>query len=164
MAYNFKKLTVLVVDDDATMCLVVCNIFRTLKVKDCLSARNGEDALELFKEHKPDVVLTDWNMKDMCGLELTKAIRDIDKETNGVTPVILTSGYADMEKVKEAIDTGVNDFLLKPFSVNDLASRVAYVVENPRECIDIEGYFGPDRRYGDASEYNGPDRRKEGAS
>ena len=159
MAYNFKKLKVLVADDDATICLVIANIFRTLKVKDCLTARNGEEAVELFKEHKPDVVLTDWNMKDMSGLELTRIIRDIDKEINGVTPVILTSGYADMEKVKEAINVGVNEFLLKPFSVNDLASRVAYVVENPRDCIDIEGYFGPDRRRRDSSEYDGPERR-----
>jgi len=159
VAYNFKKLKVLVADDDATICLVIANIFRTLKVKDCLTARNGEEAVELFKEHKPDVVLTDWNMKDMCGLELTRIIRDIDKEINGVTPVILTSGYADMEKVKEAINVGVNEFLLKPFSVNDLASRVAYVVEHPRDCIDIEGYFGPDRRRRDSSEYDGPERR-----
>ena len=162
MAFNFKNIKVLIADDDATMCLVLANIFRTLKVKECLTARNGEEALEMFKEHKPDLVLTDWNMNDLCGLDVTRAIRDIDKETNSVTPVILTSGYADRDKIREAIDVGVNEFLLKPFSVNDLATRVAFVVENPRECIDIQGYFGPDRRRRDSSEYTGPDRRKGG--
>ncbi len=159
MAFNFKNIKVLIADDDATICMVIANIFRTLKVKECLTAHDGEEALELFKQHKPDLVLTDWNMKEMCGLDLARAIRQIDKETNGVTPVILTSGYANMEKVKEAIDTGVNEFLLKPFSVNDLATRVAYVIENPRECIDIQGYFGPDRRRSDTDAYEGPDRR-----
>lgn len=163
MAYNFKKLTVLVADDDATIRLVISNIFRTLKVQNCLTAHNGEEALELYKQHKPDLVLTDWNMADLGGIELTAAIRKIDKETNGVTPIILTSGYTDTSNLKTAINVGVNEFLLKPFSVNDLAARAAYVIDNPRECIDIEDYFGPDRRRRESSEYTGPDRRKKEA-
>ncbi len=163
MAYNFKDLTVLVVDDDATISMVIDNIFRTLKVKECISVRCGEDALAEYKTLKPDLILTDWNMKDMDGLQLTSAIRGLNKVSKNPTPIILMSGYTDLENVKKAIDLGVNEFLLKPFSVNDLATRIAYVIDNPREIVDVADYFGPDRRRLNWPEYTGPDRRQKRA-
>lgn len=160
MAYNFKELKVLVVDDDVTISMVIDNIFRTLNVKECISVRCGEDALEKYKVLEPDLILTDWNMKDMDGLQLTSAIRELNKVSKNPTPIILMSGYTDIENVKQAVDLGVNEFLLKPFSVNDLATRIAYVIENPRDVIDVADYFGPDRRRLNWPEYTGPDRRK----
>ncbi len=163
MAYNFKNIKVLVADDDATIRLVIANIFRTLKVRECLPAVTGNEALEIYKQHKPDLILTDWQMQDMDGLDLCAAIRKLDRESGEATPIILMSGFADESGVKRAIELGVNEFLLKPFSVNDLAARVAYVIDNPRECVITPNYFGPDRRRRDIPAYDGPERRKDKA-
>ena len=161
MAYDFKNLCVLIVDDDQTMKLILSNVFKTLKVKSCLVAADGEKALEMFKSYKPDVVVTDLNMQNIDGIELTRAIRDINKKWKMITPVMLLSGYADKEFVQKALDAGVHEFMLKPFSVNDIATRVAYMMTKPRKSINIADYFGPDRRRRISKNYNGPERRKQ---
>ena len=81
-----------------------------------------------------------------------------------MAPVILVTGYSALSRVAEARDAGVTEFLVKPFSANDLAKRIAYVINKPRDFIDCTGYFGPDRRRRKNPDYKGPFRREEDES
>ena len=94
----------------------------------------------------PDIVIADWQMEPMNGIELTHEIRTNQLSPNRMAPVILVTGYSAITRVAQARDVGVTEFIVKPFSANDLAKRLAYVINKPRDFIDADGYFGPDRR------------------
>ncbi len=160
MSYDFSKNTVLVVDDDRNMKILLLNILKTLKVRECVTADDGKQALEVFLRSHPDVVLTDWDMGDYDGLSLTKAIREDDRKNKTLTPVILCSGNTSLSLVKKALDAGVTEYLCKPFSISDLSKRIQYTLSKPRPCVDSENYYGPDRRRVRKAKYSGPDRRK----
>jgi putative two-component system response regulator len=78
-----------------------------------ISCRNGREAFERFLSTSVDVVLTDINMPTMTGIELLAKIRAVDQET----PVLLTTGYADLDMAVDAIKKGASDFLLKPYQL-----------------------------------------------
>lgn len=160
MSYDFSKNTVLVVDDDRNMKILLLNILKTLKVRECVTADDGKQGLEVFQRSHPDVVLTDWDMGDHDGLTLTKAIREDDRKNKTLTPVILCSGNTSLGLVKKALDAGVTEYLCKPFSISDIGKRIQYTLSKPRQCIDTEKYYGPDRRRVQSANFQGPDKRK----
>ena len=76
-----------------------------------------------------------------------------------MVPVILMTGYSAQPRIENARDLGVTEFLVKPFSASDLARRIAYVINKPRDFVDSEQFFGPDRRRRKDEDYGGPQRR-----
>jgi two-component system chemotaxis response regulator CheY len=78
-----------------------------------------------------------------------------------MAPIILVTGYSARPRVEEARDAGVTEFLVKPFTATDLTRRLQHVINNPRNFIDYNGYFGPDRRRKADELYNGPRRRED---
>ncbi len=159
MAFQFGKLSVLVVEDTPPMRKLLCSVLETLGVGQIYSSDNGESGYEQFRKMNPDIVIADWQMEPMNGIELTEEIRNNQLSPNRMTPVILVTGYSAITRVAQARDAGVTEFIVKPFSANDLAKRLAYVINKPRDFIDSEGYFGPDRRRRAAPDYKGPFRR-----
>ncbi len=159
MAFKFKKLTVLVVEDTAPMLKLIVSVLESLGIEQVYSAPDGERGFETFKRVNPDIVISDWHMIPMTGIDLTLEIRKNPYSPNRTAPVILITGYNAMNRVSEARDAGVTEFLIKPFSANDLAKRLAHVINKPRDFIDYRGYFGPDRRRRASPNYNGPLRR-----
>jgi diguanylate cyclase (GGDEF)-like protein len=88
-----------------------------------LFAKNGREALDLFAKHQPAVVITDWTMPDIEGLELCRRIR---RDFQGVySHVILLTSNADKEQVVEGLAAGADDYLTKPFHPGELLARVA---------------------------------------
>lgn len=161
MPFDFKKLTVLVVEDTAPMRKLMTSVLETLGVGRVLAADNGERGFEVFKRENPDIVIADWHMTPMSGIELTREIRSNMISPNRMVPIVLVTGYSALNRVSEARDVGVTEFLVKPFSANDLAKRLAYVINKPRDYIDCKTYFGPDRRRRSTPDYRGPKRRME---
>lgn len=161
MGFDFEKMSVLVVDDQWPMRKLVCTILETLGVKDVYEAHSGEEGFELFRKHNPDVVITDWMMETGNGLELTDQIRNNMLSPNRTVPIILITGYSAMQRVAKARDTGVTEFLVKPFSSEDLAKRLDYVITRPRDFIENKDYFGPERRRKRSSDFQGPFRRED---
>jgi len=112
----------LVVDDYEAMRKVTVNQLRQLGVDQIQSAKNGAEALRMLKGQRFDVVLSDWNMPVMTGLELLQAMRD--DEALFAVPVILITAEAERSKIEEAIANGVTSMLLKPYSPKQLMLRL----------------------------------------
>lgn len=161
MSFRFEKLDVLIVEDTAPMRKLLVTVLENLGVKNIVTAADGRKAFELFQKNNSDIILTDWLMEPMDGLELTKEIRKNPLSPNRMVPIILITGYSAWERVESARDCGVTEFLVKPFTANDLARRVAHVINAPRDFIETQDFFGPDRRRRKNVNYRGPFRRDE---
>ncbi len=159
MGFKFEKLSVLVVEDTLPMQKLVSSVLGTLGVGRILTANNGDEGFEVFCYENPDILLVDWHMAPVDGIELIRKIRQDKASPNRVVPVIMMSGYSALTRVSKALDLGATQFLVKPFFSNDLARRIAYVINKPRDFIEIDGFFGPSRRRRPDDDYAGPLRR-----
>jgi len=159
MAFKFERLSILIVEDTAPMRKLVTSVLETLGVGRIMTAGDGEEGYNLFCTEKPDIVIVDWHMLPMSGIELVQKIRREEDSPNKMVPIVMMTGYSALPRVAQARDTGATEFLVKPFSANDLARRIAYVINKPRDFIDTNDYFGPDRRRRVIPNYDGPKRR-----
>lgn len=112
----------LVVDDFEPMRKVTVNQLRGMGAANIVSAVNGAEALRVLKARHVDMVLCDWNMPIMSGLELLQAMRGDDKLA--AIPFIMITAEAERSQVKDAISSGVTDLLLKPYTPNRLAAQI----------------------------------------
>lgn len=111
---------VLLVDDSGTMRTIQKRCLNKLGVTDIVEAEDGRLALEQFRHHSFDVVLSDWNMPNMDGLTLLKEIRQLSK----TVPVIMITTEAERARVVLAIQAGVSDYLVKPFTPDGLKEKL----------------------------------------
>jgi two-component system cell cycle response regulator len=119
---SFQPFTVLAVDDSA--------IYRKLVEQslmgqqyEVLFAKNGREAIDLFAKHQPAVVITDWSMPDISGLELCRLIR---RDFQGFhSHLILLTSNSDKEQLVEGLAAGADDYLTKPFHSGELVARIA---------------------------------------
>lgn len=158
MTYKFEKASVLVVDDMQPMLALTSSLLKIFGFKDIHSANNAERAFDIFCRYSPDLVVTDWQMEPYDGMELVQKIRKEPASPNPYVPIILMTGYSAEMRVMKARDTGITEFLVKPFTANDLYTRIEQIIEKPRKFVDAENFFGPDRRR-KRGEYEGPERR-----
>ena len=161
MPLNFEKLSVLVVEDTLPMLRLMNAVLGTLGIKNTFAATHGERGFEVFRKEAPDIVIADWHMEPVDGIELTQRIRRDPLSPNRMAPIILITGFSAVSRVGIARDAGVTEFMVKPFSANDLAKRLAHVINKPRDFIDAPEYFGPDRRRRRNPDFAGPFRREE---
>ena len=161
MPYKFDKLSVLVVEDSPPMLEVVVNALKLLGVGRVLQARDGEQGFHAFTKERPDIVITDWEMEPVDGPEMVEWIRRQNTSPKRTVPIIMMTGYAATARVAHARDNGITEFLVKPFTANELARRIAYVIDAPRDFVETSEFYGPDRRRRKGSEHPGDERRKE---
>lgn len=157
--YRFDRLKVLVVDDNPHMRRLVSTILKAFGVTKLCDAADAKQAWSKLREFSPDIVILDWMMSGMSGIELTKMIRTEPSSPNPFVPIIMLTGHTHIDRVLEARDAGVNEFLVKPISVNAAYSRLLAIIEHPRPFVRTKSYFGPCRRRRDGHEYQGPERR-----
>lgn len=122
------KMKILVVDDFSTMRRIVKNILKQIGFSNIDEAEDGNNALVKLKQDKYDMVVSDWNMPNMTGLDLLKAIR-----ADGVinkTPVLMVTAEAKKENVLEAIQAGVNNYIVKPFTADTLKEKIEKMFES----------------------------------
>ena len=96
----------------------------------------------------------------MDGLELVEKIRKDPKSPNRTVPIIMVSGFCAPERISKARDVGTTEFIVKPFSSDDLAKRIAHTVNNPRDFIVTPHFVGPDRRRKDNPNFEGESSRQ----
>jgi CheY-like chemotaxis protein len=158
MAYDFSKLSVLIIDDLKPMIDVVQTILEQLGVREIYTASDGEEGYAAFNKHRPDLIITDWLMEPVDGLEMVRWIRQNQMSHDRMVPVIVMTGYTASHRVGHARDQGVTEFVAKPFTAAQLVSRITHVIDRPRDFIEAQGFMGPDRRRRQDSE-NKEDRR-----
>jgi two-component system chemotaxis response regulator CheY len=116
------NMKILIVDDFSTMRRIVRNLLKQLSFNNVDEAEDGDVALEKIKSGSYDFVITDWNMPNMTGLELLKAIRSDDVLKD--LPVLLITAEAEKENVVLAAQAGVNDYIVKPFTGDVLQQKI----------------------------------------
>lgn len=161
MAFDFQKLSILVVEDNDAMVGLIAAVLQTMGVGTVHYAQNTERAFELFCLQNPDIIITDWHMEPKSGIDLIRQIRNDPISPNKTVPVIIATGYSALKRVSEARDSGATEYIVKPFTAKALARRIAYVINKPRAFVHTPTYFGPDRRRRTIEDYEGPKRRAE---
>ncbi|QDV23996.1 response regulator [Aureliella helgolandensis] len=111
---------VLVADDSGVMRKIIIRALNACGVMDTVEAADGKAGWQAFQTEDIDFVLTDWNMPEMSGLELLKEIRNVGSDV----PVIMVTTEAEKERVIEAIQAGVTDYLCKPFEQEELRDKL----------------------------------------
>lgn len=120
---------------------------------------NGKQAIDSTETFVPDLIITDWMMEPVDGLEYTKYIRTHVDSPDIYTPVILMTGHTEKWRIITARDAGVNELLAKPITAKTLYSRILAVIEKPRPFVRTKSFFGPCRRRVNWKDYMGPERR-----
>jgi len=112
---------VLLADDSGTMRTIIRRSLESLGVSGAVEAADGVQAIELFKSGgRFDLVLTDWNMPGKSGMEVVREIRTLDKKV----PIVMVTTEAEKGRVLEAIEAGVSDYLVKPFTTEVLREKL----------------------------------------
>ena len=122
-----KDLKILVVDDFATMRKVIRNLLKQVGYEDIVEAEDGVAALRILKAQKVDMVISDWNMPNMTGLELLKAVR-ADADLTKI-PFLMVTAEALQDNVVEAVKSGVSNYIVKPFTAEVLNEKIAKILE-----------------------------------
>lgn len=159
MPLNLKKVSALVVEDLHPMRSVIVSVLDAFGIGTIYEAPNGERGYDLFQKHNPDIVITDWLMEPVDGLELIRMIRLNKESVNRLVPIIMMTGYSAMQRVTVARDLGTTEFLTKPFTGRDLAKRINLIINRPRDFVETQEFFGPNRRRKNGEGYSGPKRR-----
>ncbi len=115
------KLKILVADDSPVYRKLVEQSLRQ-EHYEVLFARNGREAMDRFAEHQPDLVITDWTMPDISGIELCQRVRHDFQQSYAY--IILLTSHTDKEQVIEGLAAGADDYLTKPFHPGELQARV----------------------------------------
>jgi len=121
MATN-PNMTILVVDDFATMRRIITNVLKQLGFENILEAEDGSKALQVLETEKVDFVITDWNMPEMSGLDLLKAIRASEDKKD--IPVLMVTAERMQENIMKAAQAGVNNYIVKPFDAKTLSDKI----------------------------------------
>jgi two-component system chemotaxis response regulator CheY len=117
-----KNMKILIVDDFSTMRRIVKNILRQLNFVNIIEADDGSTALEALQREKIDLVVSDWNMPKMTGLELIKVIRCDDALKH--IPFLMVTAEAQQENIIEAVKSGVSNYIVKPFTAETLSQKI----------------------------------------
>jgi len=131
----YKGLTVLIVDDFEAVTRTLYSAFESLGFKTILKAKDGREALYRLEHNIVDIIVSDWKMPKMDGLELLKRIRQM--EAYKTTPFVMLTGNLQQSDVIDAIEAGVSEYLIKPFSMATLGERIhkAFVSPIPSSAV-----------------------------
>jgi two-component system chemotaxis response regulator CheY len=120
-----KNMKILVVDDFSTMRRIVKNILRQLNFVNIIEADDGSTALETLQREKIDLVVSDWNMPKMTGLELLKIMKADDALK--LIPFLMVTAEAQQENIIEAVKSGVSNYIVKPFTAETLGQKIGQI-------------------------------------
>ena len=139
-------LEMLIVDDNRSMLSLLRSIFRQLGVERVEMFEQADLALEYLSHVIPDLILTDWEMEPMSGIEFVRLLRRHPNPEIRRIPIVMVTAHADAQRVMEARDAGVTEFLVKPISHKAVSEKLRAVIAKPRLFVRTLDYTGPDRR------------------
>lgn len=121
-----QDMRILLVDDQLSMRNLIRYSLQQLGIRNVSEARNGQEALEALSVNRYDLIISDWNMDVVDGLQLLKTLRANPLTMR--TPFIMSTANKDRAKVAEAVQAGVNNYIVKPFNVETLRKKIEQVV------------------------------------
>jgi DNA-binding response OmpR family regulator len=150
---------ILLVEDNPHMAEIVRTVLRSFEARMLDTADTLEGGWASYVKGGHDLVILDRNLGREDGLDLVRRIRRGADSPTPFMPILMLTGSAELPTVAAARDAGVNEFLVKPFTVTALYERLAAIVHRPRPFISTETYLGPDRRRRADPDYAGAERR-----
>ncbi len=157
---NLRDLTILVADPSPYLCMLVHGILRAFGANKVIEAKHSFGVIEFLIGQKVDILLCDARLPPYGGLSLTRSIRRNPDNENRTMPILIMTSETREAMIKSARDVGANMVIAKPMSPASLYDRLAWVAFNPRQFVDTESYFGPDRRFKIEGYPGGVGRRK----
>lgn len=119
---DYPSMKVLIVDDYRTMLRIVRNLLKQIGFNDIDEAIDGTDALTHIEQKQYDLIISDWNMEPMSGLELLKKVRTMDNYKD--IPFIMVTAESKTENVIIAKKAGVTNYIVKPFNADTLKGKI----------------------------------------
>ena len=119
------SMKVLVVDDFATMRRILKNVLKEIGFTKIVEADDGSTALAVLKKDKVDLIVSDWNMPEVTGLELLKAVRGDESMKN--VPFLMVTAEGQKDSVVQAVQAGVNNYIVKPFTADTIKQKLQQV-------------------------------------
>ena len=156
---NLENIKFLIVDDNKHMRTIVRSVLYALKVRHIKEAVDGADAFLVMKAFIPDIIICDWKMEPLDGLDFVRLVRHGNDSPDPYLPVVFLTGHTEMARVTEARDAGIDEFVAKPVSAHRLYRRIDAIVMHRRPFVRTHSFFGPDRRRRGPGSYRGPERR-----
>jgi len=117
---------ILTIDDSTTMRRIIINTLARIGYKDVVQADNGKTGLQKLEEGGVDVIITDWNMPEMDGLEFVKRVRSGGAHKD--VPILMVTTNAAKEDIVEALQAGVNNYVVKPFTPETLKEKIEMLI------------------------------------
>ncbi len=121
-----KNMPIIIVDDYKTMLRIIRNLLNQLSFGNVMEAGDGNTALEKMRSSPPDLVISDWNMEPMTGLQLLREVRADAKLKD--TPFIMITAESKTENVVAAKEAGVSNYIVKPFNAETLKTKLVSVL------------------------------------
>ena len=143
---SFNDMTVLIVEDDETLLESLKQMVRDFGVHSVFTAQDGEDGIAKLCEQPVDMVISDYRLTPINGLEFARRLRHGEGGADPTTPIIMLAADHERIQVEAVHDIGVNGFIDKPISPSSLYSSMLSVSTGLCNFIQTEGYIGPDRR------------------
>lgn len=161
MAVDLSRMKVLIVDDNSYMLTILRTLLHGFGVKTIHESRDPAEAFDTVRSDAVDIIVTDYQMDILDGLDFVRLVRTADDSPNPLIPIIMLSAYSERSRVQRARDAGVTEFCCKPITARDMFAKIVSVVNTPRPFIRNRSYFGPDRRRQDPNQraYHGEERR-----
>jgi two-component system, chemotaxis family, chemotaxis protein CheY len=113
---------VLVVDDFTTMRKIIKNVLKQINLENVVEAENGKHALDILKKEEIDLIISDWVMPEMTGIDFLKACKQDDGLKN--VPFLMVTAEAQKDCIMEAIRSGVDNYIVKPFTPEKLQGAI----------------------------------------
>ncbi len=158
-SYDLTELSFLVVDDNTHMLSIIKTLLKGFGIRRIHEATDAADAFEEIRATHVDVIILDYALDTLDGIEFAQLVRTAKDSPNPYLPIIMLTAHSERHRVEEARDAGITEFLCKPICATDLYKRIIEVVEHPRSFVKMDSYFGPDRRRRSDENYRGPEKR-----
>ena len=117
---------ILVVDDSSTMRRIIINALKNVGFSDYVEASNGREGIEKLASNRVDLIITDWNMPEMTGVEFIRAVRAND--TTKQIPTLMVTTNASQDDIAQAMEAGANNYLVKPFTPDGIKEKIQLAV------------------------------------
>jgi CheY-like chemotaxis protein len=159
-AVNLRDLVILIADPSSYLRMIIHSMLRGFGANKVLEISQSSGVLQFLGGQKIDILLCDSRISPHGGLPLTQLIRRNMDNENRTMPILIMSSDTRETTIKNARDVGANMVIAKPMSPTSLYDRLTWIAFNPRQFVDTQTYFGPDRRFKIEGYPNGVGRRQ----